>query len=276
MQHANGDEPHIPVRVQQEVTCITCKMPLKDNTINHVKAGYDWYRMRTVLRPCPTCSSETVQREQVRREMESIARIFGDARIPWRARDWDFNNYPKDADQKAKALTQEFVKRHLDGNHMLKRFLYLGGATGRCKTSLALCVLKEALKAGRGGLYVMTAELMQKLQASFGKASDFTEDELLAAITSVEWLVLDDLAVESGRDKQVSAYTLRSLYLIIQKRADLGLYTIFTSNLSLSDLEHYWRPSGTQEGQFHEGLRIVERLREYCTGCTVAGRNQRS
>lgn len=262
-------------RVPQADICPVCKMPMKDGVINHVSGGYDWQHMKTVLKPCPKCSIETANREAVRRETETIIRVFGDAQIPWRAQSWEFSNYPADADQKAKALVMAFVQRHLAGDRLSKRMCFLGGATGRCKTSLALCALKEALKAGKTGLYVMTAELMLKLQSSFRDGSDFTQDQLLSAVTSVEWLVLDDLAVESGQDSRVSAYTLKSLYLIIQKRADKGLYTIITSNLSLKDLEAYWRPSGLAQGQFHEGLRIIERLREFCEGCTVSGRNQR-
>lgn len=257
------------------ITCLTCKRPMLENVINYVSGGYDWEKKKTLIRPCPTCSSDMVQREAVKREMETITRIFGEARIPWRARNWDFNNFPSDADQKAKMLVQDFVSLHLTGDQETKRFLYLGGATGRCKTSLALCALKEILKAGRTGLYVLTAELMVKLQSSMARNADISQDDLLAAITHVEWLILDDLAVESGSNQSASAYTLKSLYLIIQKRADMGLYTIITSNLTPSDLERYWRPAGVQEGQFHEGLRIVERLREYCIGCSVSGRNQR-
>ena len=170
----------------------------------------------------------------------------------------------------------EFVQRHLAGDQHSKRMFYLGGQPGRCKTGLALSALKEVLKSGRRGLYVMTAELMLKLQSSFRDGSDFSQDDLIKSVTSVEWLVLDDLGVESGTSQEVSAYTLKSLYLIIQKRADKGLYTIITSNLSLKDLEVYWRPAGMKDGQFHEGLRIVERLKEFCEGCTVAGRNQRA
>ncbi len=255
----------------RDVICMTCNMPVVAGVINHVSGGYDWTLKKTLLVACPACSSETAKAASAQREMVAIARIFGEARIPWRARHWEFGNYPIDADQKAKSLIQDFVRLHLDGDQEARRMLYLGGAPGRCKTSLAICALKEALAASRSGLYVITAELMLKLQASQRQDSDYSQDELLSAVTRVQWLILDDLATESS-----SAYTLRSLYLIIQSRADRGLYTIFTSNLSFLDLERYWRPPGLQEGQFHEGLRITERLREYCVGCSVGGRNQRS
>jgi DNA replication protein DnaC len=275
LKEAAESQKPTPIKAQEAI-CITCKMPLKEGQINYVRAGYDWEKMKTIIKPCPACSTETARRETAKRESEVLARIFGGAHIPWRARGWTFANYPDDADQQARACVQDFVFRHLEGDEWSKRFLYLAGATGRCKTSLAISALKEALKVGRSGLYVMTAELMVKLQASFKASSDYNQDELLQAVSSVEWLVLDDLAVESGSDQKTSAYTLKSLYLIIQKRADKGLYTIITSNLTPSDLERYWRPAGLQEGQFHEGSRIIERLREYAEGCAVHGRNSRA
>ena len=155
-------EKHVTIR-PKEVVCLTCKKAIKDDIINYVYVGYDWEKMKTVLKPCPTCSVETAKREAMKREMEVLEHIFGVAYIPWRARNWNFETYPAEADQRAKARMREFVERHLAGDETSKRFFFLGGATGRCKTSLALSALKEVLKAGKSGLYVMTAELMVKL-----------------------------------------------------------------------------------------------------------------
>lgn len=282
MQHASEEISRylstIPARGggvrEVENTCCTCKRAIEDGVINYVHGGYDLTNMRTIIKPCPTCSNDVAIQLSARRESEAVARVFGGAQIPWRSRDWSFDNYPVDADQHARIAVQNFVQRHLAGDQTSKRMLYLGGATGRCKTSLSLCALKEALAAGESGLYVITAKLMVMLQSSF-RLKDTPEDTMLNAISSVRWLVLDDLAVESGTDARVSAHTLKSLYLIIQERADKGLYTIVNSNLSLKDLEIYWRPATCVDGQFHEGVRIIERLREYCEGVSVAGRNQR-
>lgn len=264
------DKPRV-----QHAICMLCKCPIQKGVINRVSEGFDWERMKTIDKPCPACSAETVRQEAAKREASLLSRIFGDAQIPWRARNWTFETFPEDADQRAKQLMMDFVDRHLNGDQENKRMFFLGGATGRGKTGLAISALKEVLAARKSGLYLMVPELMIKLQSTFGKNADFSQDELLRAVTSVEWLVMDDLGVESSQDKAVSSYTLRMLYLIIQKRSDRGLYTIFTSNLSLNDLEEYWRPAGCLPGSFHEGLRITERLREYCEGRKVDGRNQR-
>lgn len=269
--------PVVPLPAPQPAPpmCPKCECPVKEGVINYVKEAYDWQHMRSRLLPCPVCSADTAQRKSSQRELDAITKAFGEARIPWRMRDWSFDSFPPRGDQFAKANVQVFVTRHLAGDLRSKRFVYIGGQTGRGKTSLAVSALKVALSASHTGLYVLTTELMTKLRASFHSNSAYTEDELLQAITHVQWLVLDDLAVESDRKREVSEYILRSLYLIIQKRADLGLYTLITSNLSIRDLEAYWRPPGVEEGQFYEARRITERLREFCDGWTVKGDNLR-
>ncbi len=54
-----------------------------------------------------------------------------------------------------------------------------------------------------------------------------------------------------------------------------GKYTIFTSNLTPGNLEVHWRPDGVREGQFHAGVRIVERIREMTEPLQVKSRNLR-
>ncbi len=250
----------------RKTLCMTCKQTIEPGKINRLRGGYDWQAMKTVEVVCPSCSSETARQQTSKKQTELLIQIFGDAAIPWRMRNFEFETYPEDGDQRAKGQVQAFVERHLASDMWSKRMLYLVGPTGGGKTGLAISALKQVLHAGKKGLYVIVAELMMKLQGCFNRNSDIYEDELLSAICRVEWLILDDLGVEKG-----SAYVMRSLYLIIQKRADLGLYTIITSNLTTTELEDLWRPSDIEEKGFHDGVRIVERLREYAEGCAVVG-----
>jgi DNA replication protein DnaC len=254
----------IPPRPQKTL-CMRCKQEIVPGQVNHINGGYDDVAKKTILQPCPLCSAQTAQRLASKKQTELLIQIFGDAAIPWRMRNFEFESYPERGDQRAKGQVQAFVERHLDGDMWSKRMLYMVGPTGGGKTGLAVSALKQVLHAGKKGLYVIVAELMMKLQSCFNRNSDIYEDDLLSAICRVEWLILDDLGVEKG-----SAYVMRSLYLIIQKRADLGLYTVITSNLTTTELEELWRPDAVAQG-FHDGVRIVERLREYAEGCAVVG-----
>ena len=221
--------------------------------------------------PCPSCSSSAMERSRARKQEENVSRLFGSSNIPHHARKWTFESIPTDADQNALAFVRAFVQGHLaqpDSDE--KRGLWLAGAPGRCKTGIAVSVLQEAIRHNETVLFVMTIELLNKLRSSFGKNTDYTEDEVLATVSSVKWLVLDDIATE-----RPTAYVLEQFYYIIEKRRSQGLYTIFTSNLSTRDLEKHWRPEGVAEGAFHAGVRVLERIKESCTGLPVRGRNQR-
>jgi DNA replication protein DnaC len=253
-------------------TCPTCKCPLDGE--KHWLRDYsqsDGKHFGYSEVPCPDCSGDIDAKRYALRKARLVSTCFGESQIPFQAKNWTFETYPKDADQHALQIVRAFVRTHLTGaDTESKRGLYIGGDTGRCKSSLAISALKEALFAGQPGLFVMTMELMDKLRATFGKDQSVTQDQLLDAVASIPWLVLDDLAVEKP-----TRYVIEKLYFIIEKRRSKGLYTIITSNLTTTRLEEYWRPEGVDAGAFYPGLRVIERLREYCDGVGVRGRNQR-
>jgi DNA replication protein DnaC len=201
-----------------------------------------------------------------------VDRLFGGSQIPYRARNWTFGTFPDEGDQNARAKVEQFVATHKDGkDEQSKRGLWIAGKLGRGKTGLAICALKEFIEAGQISLFVSAPDLMERLRAAmFNKDADENPDELLKAVTDVPFLALDDLGVEKP-----TPYVLERFYLIIDKRLSKGLYTLFTSNLSTKDLEAYWRPSGLQAEAFHPGLRIIERIREYCQGVSIRGGNLR-
>jgi DNA replication protein DnaC len=222
---------------------------------------------RSVLVPCPACIGGRRAKQSEVRQAQLVERLFGGSQIPYKAETWTFESYPREGDQHAKALVEHFVGNHANEN---KRGLYLSGHMGRGKTGLAICALKAFIRMGYLSLFVSTPDLMDRLRATFGQTAEESQDELLKVITEVPFLVLDDMGVEKP-----TTYVLEKFYLIVDKRQSRGLYTVFTSNMSTSDLEAYWRPVDVPEGKFHAGMRIVERIREYCSGVSFRGGNLR-
>lgn len=222
---------------------------------------------RSVLVPCPACMGGRKAQQSEVQQARLVERLFGGSDIPYKAQKWTFESYPDEGDQHAKAIVEYFVENHAS---MDKRGLYLSGHMGRGKTGLAICALKAFIRMGYLSLFVSTPDLMDRLRATFDKTSDESQDELLKVITEVPFLVLDDMGVEKP-----TRYVLEKFYLIVDKRQSRGLYTIFTSNMSTKDLEAYWRPADVLEGKFHPGMRIVERIREYCSGVSFKGGNLR-
>lgn len=215
--------------------------------------------------PCPTCTGDAYQRRIAHEQAVLVHRLFGDSHLPWDTRNWTFETFPVHYDQRSLKIARRFVALHLaNPDAVVPRGLYLAGPTGIGKTGLGVCMLKTIMQAGKVGLFVMAPDLMDKLRAAQGKESQETADDFLRVITRVPWLVLDDVGVERPTD-----YVIERFYLIVQKRRSQGLYTIFTSNLSMANLGEHWKPKDAGQDKFHAGLRVTERLREYCQPITV-------
>jgi DNA replication protein DnaC len=258
-----GQEYYIPT------ICPTCKFELKEGAHGFTYGGFIPGK-GTVLINCPTCTVEAHKQQARIQQIEMINRLFNGAHLPFGTRTWCFDTYPRDADPHAFNVVRQFVERWRVGDEEGKRGLYLGGETGRCKTSLAISALKEVMEAGGIGLLVSVPDLLKKIQATFNRDSEVSENDLLEAVYTVPWLVLDDLGVEKPSD-----FAVKEFYLIVEKRRMAGLWTLITSNLSTKDLAEYWRPKDVKQGGFHAGVRVVERIREFCLGVEMQGRNQR-
>src|SRR6266487_6320014 len=94
--------------------------------------------------------------------------LFGGAHIPDDFKTCSFESYlrlPLSTDQRQSAmLVQAFVLPRLeDGYAGRKRGLYLHGSWGVGKTGLAVSALRQAIEAGKSGLYLPTTDLFDIL-----------------------------------------------------------------------------------------------------------------
>lgn len=256
--------------VYHPARCIRCRCELAPGVHGWLRGPYDQVNHKTTLLPCPVCSGQA-QSEVARMQQNAlVARLFNGAHLPYGSRNWRLDTYPQDADPDAFSLVRHFLKRWRDGDEEGKHGLFLAGDTGRCKTSLAISALKEVMEAGSVGLFVSAPDLLKKIQATYNRDSAVSESDLLNTLYTVHWLVLDDLGVEKP-----SPFVIQEFYLLIEKRRMAGLWTIITSNLSTAQLARHWRQKDLPAGEFDPAVRVVERIKEYCDGCAVQGRNQR-
>ncbi len=272
------DVPAMPPVIVQGETCPTCKFPLADTAHGWVKEYREHEHNERCDRkfgyccvPCPMCSGGVT----AKRQAQMINDLFGDAHIPFYARDWTFTSFP--GDKAAKRAVQGFLTQALDG-YTVKRGLYLTGDVGKGKTSLAISALQFVIRKGHAGMFMTLVELFDILRESIGASQRLHRGDtdavtrfeaskgarLMRLVHEVEWLVLDDLGVEAG-----SKYEIRELYRILEARRSQGLYTFFTSNKDRLDLLRYWH-AGADDAR-----RIVDRLGEYCLSVPVSGDNQR-
>jgi DNA replication protein DnaC len=279
---------YMPPPKREVETCPTCKFPLASDTHGWVSTGYDDRLHRTNVIACPMCSGGI----EAKRQAQLINDLFGDAHIPWYAKDWGFSTYPKnDANLEAYEDMITFITEKLEGKPG-KRGMYLHGSQGLGKTGLAISALQALLRKGHSGVFMTTVELFEILRGAIAASQrmqqgdkrwndktqsyEYFQDKYEASqgarlhrlVKSVEWLVLDDLGVEG-----CTKYVIQQLYLIIEERRSQGLYTIFTSNHDASGLARYWQSK--EEGVFQDAGRIIDRLGEYCLVVPLASKNLR-
>jgi len=78
--------------------------------------------------------------------------------------------------------------------------------------------------------FVSVCDLLAELRATFS-SQEHSEMEIIEKYSAAKYLVLDDIGIEKTTD-----WTFQTLYLIINRRYEYLLPTIFTSNLSLEKL----------------------------------------
>lgn len=259
-----GSTPPVgPPSSRVTMVCPTCKIPVSDDAYGYVR---DPDKPGSAL-PCPACSPRVKALRAARSLQKDLQGLFGGANVPDMARNWTFETFPPTGDQFAKQQAQMFANQET-----VQRGLYLWGDPGRGKTCLAICVLREFLARGETGFFIRSSRYIRLLRNAERGIDTKEGNSLLDLAFSVACLVLDDLAVESTTD-----YVIRQYYdLIEERRMSNGLYTVITSNKSIDELEERWRPQGVAPGEFHEGTRVVERLRESWGEVEVLGPNQRT
>lgn len=241
--------------------CPTCKNRRFTNS------GWDETNHKTILVPCLACSGSARTRTASIQQTELIGRVFGSSQIPPEMDNWTFATYPRTGDRAAAAKILEFVERQLSDPGG-KRGLYLGGDTGLGKTGLAVSLLHAVIDAQKTCLFFNEAALFKRLKATMNARSQETENDVLSIVTTVAWLVLDDVGVIKPSD-----YVIETYYHVVEQRRTKGLHTVMTSNLSTVDLEKYWR--GENGNEFHASKRVIDRVRESYTGVTFIGKNLR-
>lgn len=136
--------------------------------------------------------------------------------------------------------------------------LLLYGARGRMKTTLAVAVLRENLRQGRGGYFVSMCSLIDTLRSKWDR--DRAEaDALDHRLRTTSLLILDDMGAE-GVEKD---WVLNKIQSIITDRYNAMKSTIITTNLTKDEL------IDTYAG------RIIDRLRETMIAVEFKGKSFR-
>lgn len=214
---------------------------------------------------CPYCS-------QAKRRSRLLAR----AEIPKRYRNKGFEDYmarhPRQ--QQACAIAQSFAKQF----PAVDRGLLFVGPCGVGKTHLSVAILQtlvvERLVPAR---FIDEAELLRRLQYSYGPDSPETEREVMLPLMEIDLLVWDDLG--TGRPTEWVRETMRT---VINHRYTNNLPTIFTTNWPLEARSSASASTASQRLRREETLseritnRLYSRLLEMCRVVAVEGIDYRT
>ena len=188
-------------------------------------------------------------------------RLFQQAQVPPHFAGLSFETFPFDPDNHAAveivgdwAMGGEYFSREHQGS------LLIWGDFGRGKTGLAIAAMRARMECrGERGLFITTPALLDRIRATYGPGErQGTEAEVIDAVKSVPLLVLDDLGAE-----RVTDWVAEKLFTVINHRHDYRLSTIFTSNLSPTQLA------------LHLGERTAWRIVEMSYALELSGPNLR-
>lgn len=169
----------------------------------------------------------------------------------------NFQSYCNETDANKKRVI-ELLGRIMDGENMS---VWFSGNTGVGKSHLAMSMLDalneasikrikdskelpfdERLSLAKSCLFVNVNFLMDSIRESFSNEHAITTPKYMVdLLTSVDYLVLDDIGSEVGgidTNKKASDFVTKTLYAIVTGRQDKT--TIYTTNLSGMTLKNIY------------------------------------
>ena len=146
--------------------------------------------------------------------------------------------------------------------------IYLNGNFGCGKTYLLSAMLNELAKKGHKVAMIYYPEFLRSLKESFNGTDEFKNK--FNYIKKVEVLLLDDIGAETvtewSRDEILGT--------ILQYRMEENLPTLFTSNLTINELETHLSTTNKDVDKV-KARRIIERIKQLTTNITMISENKR-
>lgn len=207
--------------------------------------------------PCD-CRARRVRNARTRGLISTIPRRFAGLAI---SDDWRYVTDSGRALDFAPEVLRPVLKycREIDNRLERGRGLWFEGDTGTGKTTLAMLVSQQALKAGHSVAIYSMPRLLAEIRNTFDAGSDNSYSQLFAKLTAVDLLHLDDVGAE-----QQTEWVLEQLYAIVNERYEDGKSVMITTNLTVDELRK----------QISD--RTVSRLIEMCDVFPLFGVDRRS
>jgi DNA replication protein DnaC len=211
--------------------------PCPDNRCDGTGFVFDEQTRRA--RPC-SCRPARMARKRA-------AAVAG--RLPKRFRGVSFDREPVASMNDTLLREVRTYVRHIDERLDEGRGIWFVGNVGTGKTTLAMLISKAAMEADRTVAIYSLPRLLGMLRDTYDDDAQFSLNELIAQLCSVDLLHIDDVGAE-----QSSSWVLEQLYTIVNTRYEDGRAILLTTNLDRKELED------------QIGARTVSRIYEICGG----------
>ena len=132
-------------------------------------------------------------------------------------------------------------------------WLVLLGRSGAGKTHLAAAIANRCIERGQPVLFIVVPDLLDHLRAAYRPDAEEPYDRLFEQVRGAPLLVLDDLGAQAA-----TPWAAEKLYQIVNHRFNAQLPTVFTSSMTLDELDERLRtrlsdPTFTQVCVLEEG-----------------------
>lgn len=181
------------------------------------------------------CHDQLVKQREVNRKLDlsNVPPIFADATV----RSFDIDKYSLKESRDVATLAKKAAGNYVFNFKLMQesgKGLYLysqikGSGKTRLASSIANALVKEH---GVDFAFIKSADLMDQVKKTFDKNSETTKSDVIKTFREVDLLVIDDLAL-----KETTEFEEGILYDLMDFRLEHKKPTIFTSNVTISELE---------------------------------------
>ena len=218
----------------------------------------EFFGNKMILRVACKCDREIEKQKKRREKQMEIERLKRTCFNSMREWSYTFENYQGEENQSlmiAKNFVEDYEKMKKENIGLL-----FYGSVGSGKTYLACSIANSLIEQYQISVKIRNfAQIINELQKS---SFDFDKNAYIESLVNTSVLILDDLGIE--RD---TSYAKEQVYNIVNNRYLKHKPTIFTTNLSYSQIENC-----TDSVEYQ---RIYSRIIEMCIPVMVLGEDYR-
>lgn len=221
----------------------TCSLGKCDGSGWIPVTGPDGYR---AMRPC-LCRVQGIRRAR-------LERLFRESGIPKRYQGKLIVNSDPKLQPKAHEVAVRYIE-NWEANQKAGLGLMFMGPVGTGKSHYGYAILQELVKRGVTAYGQTVPDLLDELRPH----KDDDTHVKLGLLKTIDFLMLDDLGCERNTE-----WAVETLYKLVNARNSNCLPTIYTTNLTLEEME-----------RDRDWKRIVDRILEMCDAVRLEGPSQR-